>query len=348
MKRSLLLLAVAFAAHCASAGAYPNPGRVVGGTLIHDPSMVVRDIANPACTCLGDPRYLVYGTNNLMLGSADRITFPYLGQYFPAAAAVKPKWWGPYAQGPWAPDVSFHGGRYWMYYAMTAAVGSHQSGIGLATSPSGLPGTWTDYPGNPIVTSTSNDDFNAIDPNLLVDSQGRWWLTYGSFWSGIWQVSLDPQTGTPTGSPAVHLAERPRTAGQPGPGIEGPFVYEHGGAYYLFVSIDRCCNGLASTYKIAVGKSSTPNGHYFAADGTTDMLNGGSTVILAGHDDVIGPGGQSVVHDDYFGSHDLLVYHYYDRTLNTVNSASGKSPIKSVGSLGINFLDFTRGFPRFL
>jgi arabinan endo-1,5-alpha-L-arabinosidase len=334
--KGLLLLAVVFAVHCASAGAYPEPGRVVGGTLIHDPSMIVRNLNNPACTCTGAPRYVVYGTSGITLVSNDRITFAYGGLAFPA----KPDWWakGGYTDGPWGPDVSFHNGKYWLYYAVTGGTGSRRSAIGVATSSTGLPGTWTDH-GQAILTSTSADDFNAIGANLLVDAQGKWWLTYGSFWSGIWQVSLDPSTGLPNGAP-THLAERPRAAGAAGPGIEGAFIYQRGGFYYLFASFDRCCQGNASTYNVRVGRSTSPTGPYADAAGTP-MLQGGGTDVLSGHGDVVGPGGLSVVHDNYFGSHDLLVYHYYDRRINTVTSAA----IKSTGSLGINFLDFSSGWP---
>jgi arabinan endo-1,5-alpha-L-arabinosidase len=321
-----LVLGVVLAAVCAAtATAYPNPGTVTGYTLIHDPSMVVRNLDNPACNCTGDPRYIVYGTGNVTLTSNDRISFSYAGLYMP----VKPAWWADYPN-LWAPDVSFHNGKYWMYYAAATGTGNHVSAIGLATSPSGLPGTWTDH-GAPLFKSTASDDFNAIDPNLLVDSSGKWWLTYGSYWSGIWMVSLDPQTGLPNGSP-VHLAERPRTAGSPGPGIEGAVVFQKGGYYYLFASFDRCCQGVNSTYNIRVGRATSPTGPYSDLAGTA-MLQGGGTTILAGHGYVVGPGGESVVHDDYFGSHDLLVYHYYDSRINGTNE------------LGINFLDFSSGFP---
>ena len=41
----------------------------------------------------------------------------------------------------------------------------------------------------------TTDDFNAIDPTILVDSDGSVWMTYGSFWSGIKQRQIDPTTG---------------------------------------------------------------------------------------------------------------------------------------------------------
>jgi arabinan endo-1,5-alpha-L-arabinosidase len=80
------------------------------------------------------------------------------------------------------------------------------------------------------------------------------------------------------------------------------------------------------------------------------MLSGGGTVVMAGHDNVVAPGGESVVHDDYFGSHDLLVYHYLDKRLMSVNvPATPTSEAHPLGTmtpmLGINFLDFSSGFP---
>jgi arabinan endo-1,5-alpha-L-arabinosidase len=312
--------------------AYPNPGLVTGYTVVHDPSMIIKQVAGAPCEC-GDPRYIVYGTGNSTLTSNDRVAFANSGPFFP----LHPAWWTAYRSdgNVWAPDVSFHNGQYWLYYAISADVGSRRSAIGLATSPSGLPGTWTDQ--GPIFSSSTTDDYNAIDPNLLVDAQGKWWLTFGSYWGGIFMMSLDPQTGRPVSStPALfHLAERPRSKpgpGDAGPGIEGAFVFRQGGYYYLFASFDKCCDGVNSTYNIRVGRSTSPTGPYTDA-ANVDMLAGGGKLILGSHDYAIGPGGQSVYHDDYFGSHDLLVYHYYDAR------AAG------LPMLGINFLDFSSGFP---
>jgi arabinan endo-1,5-alpha-L-arabinosidase len=64
------------------------------------------------------------------------------------------------------------------------------SAIFLATSqPHRHAGTWT-HRGLVIETSSANN-FNAIDPNLIVDPCGRWWMSLGSFWTGIKLIRLE-------------------------------------------------------------------------------------------------------------------------------------------------------------
>jgi arabinan endo-1,5-alpha-L-arabinosidase len=82
-----------------------------------------------------------------------------------------------------------------------------------------------------------------------------------------------------------------------------------------------------STYRIMVGRSTSPTGPYTDESGTA-MTSGGGTQILATHGNVIGPGGQSVMHDT---DGDLLVYHYYAATMN------------GTPELGINLLGWTSG-----
>nr|MDT0666810.1 arabinan endo-1,5-alpha-L-arabinosidase [Micromonospora sp. DSM 115978] len=149
----------------------------------------------------------------------------------------------------WAPDVSYHNGRVWMYYS-ASSFGSNRSAIGLATSPTGLPGSWRDQ--GVVYRSSSSDDFNAIDPSLFVDpASGKWWLSFGSHWTGIKMISINPQTGKPstTDRTRYNLAQRP----SPG-AVEAPYILARGGYYYLFVSFDACCQGVNSTYRIMVGR----------------------------------------------------------------------------------------------
>src|SRR6202046_104147 len=98
--------------------------------------------------------------------------------------------------GLWAPDISYFTGLYRVYYA-GSKFGSNTSVIGLATNTT-LDSTdpnyrWVDQ--GEVLSSTSNDHFNAIDPNILVDTDGSVWLTYGSYWTGIKQRQIDPATG---------------------------------------------------------------------------------------------------------------------------------------------------------
>jgi arabinan endo-1,5-alpha-L-arabinosidase len=114
----------------------------------------------------------------------------------------------------------------------------------------------------------------------------------------------------PSGKLAAGQGEPLRLADRfiPPNAIEGPaFVYRNGW-FYLFVSMERCCAGVNSTYRIAVGRSRNPTGPYFDRLGTPLMHSGG-TVVLSERGSMIGPGGQSF-------SHGLIAFHYYDATAN--------------------------------
>mgnify|MGYP001366200585 CR=1 FL=1 len=307
----LLALASALLLLPSSAVAYPNPGLVTGAIGIHDPSMVRT----------ADGTYALYGSNNLLEArtSTDRIAFVDAGSAFSSPQS----WWSAYSPelNPWAPDVSYHNGTYWMYYAVSS-FGSNTSAIGLATSPTGLPGSFTDQG---IVHSTSSSsDYNAIDPSLLVDDDGTWWLAFGSWWTGIKLIQLDPATGkqSSTNRTVYSLASA-------NDGIEGPALVKHGGYYYLFASYGTCCAGTGSTYHIRVGRATSPTGPFVDRDGV-DLRNGGGTEVLESHGRYIGPGGQSVMHDV---DGDLLVYHYYDGQDN------------GAPKLGVNLLDWGSGWP---
>ncbi|WP_271190600.1 arabinan endo-1,5-alpha-L-arabinosidase, partial [Dactylosporangium matsuzakiense] len=184
---------------------------------------------------------IAYTGNNIALKtSTDRVTWRNAGAAFPSGAS----WTLPYTGNSpslWAPDISYRNGRYVMYYA-ASTFGSNHSAIFLATSPTGAAGSWTNQ--GLVIESRTADNFNAIDPNLYVDDQGRWWLSFGSFWSGIKLVQLDPATGKRSDSTIRAIA------GRNGGAIEAPFVSKHGAYYYQYVSFDLCCKGASSTYRV--------------------------------------------------------------------------------------------------
>lgn len=290
-KHALTLLTVltVTVATAPSAAAYPLPGRVTGDIGVHDPSVVKR----------ADGSYLVAHTgNNIALKtSTDRTAFRNAGSVFPNGAP----WTTTYTGGSrnlWAPDLSYRNGQYFLYYS-ASTFGSNRSAIFLATSPSGNSGTWTDR--GLVIESRTSDNFNAIDPDLVVDDQGRWWLSFGSFWSGIKMVALNPATGKRSDSTIRSIA------GRGGGAIEAPNIVKRGSYYYLFVSFDRCCQGAASTYRVMVGRATSVTGPYTDRNGVA-MNSGGGTEILAGQGGVHGPGHQDVLADN---DSDVLIYHYY-------------------------------------
>ncbi|GJF19960.1 arabinan endo-1,5-alpha-L-arabinosidase [Streptomyces sp. HO565] len=271
--------------------AYPDPQPVSGQQIVHDPTV----------GRLKSGGYVAYSTGGVIGArtSKDRVHWDDAGNAF----AEPPSWWYEYnATGdPWAPDLSYRDGRYWLYYAVSSW-GTNHSAIGVATSRTGLPGTWTDH--GKVFTSETTDTWNAIDP-AVIRADGRLWMAFGSYWSGIRMVELDPDTGKATANaPVRHLATRPDEPYA----VEGPYIVGHGRYYYLFASYDACCSGVNSTYKIKVGRSTSITGPYVDSDGTP-MLNGGGDLLLAGHGRYIGPGGQSVFRDK---GQDWLAYHYYD------------------------------------
>lgn len=292
---------------------YPDPGRVAGDTGIHDPSM--------ARTAGG---YVLYGSNEGLDArtSPDRTTFTDAGSAFPQPL----DWWAEYSprKSPWAPDITEADGTYYLYYAVST-FGSTHSAIGLATSSTGEPGSFTDR--GVVHSTTDASDYNAIDPDLFVDGDGSWWLTFGSWQSGIKSIRLDPGTGKQSPSDrTVHAlaAEAPDVQG-----VEGPAMVKHGSHYYLFSSYGKCCAGTDSTYSIRVGRSTGPTGPYTDRSGKP-LTQGGGSPVLESHGDITGPGGQDVQHDE---DGDILVYHYYDK-------AAGGAP-----ELGINRVDWQDGWP---
>lgn len=161
------------------------------------------------------------------------------------------------------------GDLYYLYYAVSSfgtqesAIGTQESAIGLATSETMEEGTWTDK--GSIVTSTTGDQYNAIDANLLVDGSANY-LTFGSFWQDIFQVTLNGDATSSTSTP-VNVAFDPATTHP----VEGAYLYKYGDYYYLFYSWGTCCGYDTSRpaegeeYKIKVCRSSTPTGNFVSA-----------------------------------------------------------------------------------
>ena len=268
--------------------------------VIHDPSTIVKS----------GGQYWVFGTGTgvTVYSSLDKKHWTPAPPVFAAApawiASAVPANTGHFY---WAPEIHRLHGLYFLYYAVST-FGSNTSAIGLATSPSLVNPHWTDR--GPVIQSSSRSNYNTIDPSILSGPDGRLWLAFGSYWSGIKMVQLDPATGKPLASnPNVYaLAAHPQ---DPVNSIEAPYLYSHGGYYYLFVNWDRCCQGEKSTYNIRVGRSRSVTGPYLDEAGRAMTAGGGKLFLSAasagstGHKQV-GSGQSGIFTDggqDYFSCH---------------------------------------------
>lgn len=216
----------------------------------------------------------------------------------------------------WAPDISYHDGTYYLYYAVSA-FGKNTSCIGVATNKT-LDVTnkdfkWVDH-GKVIQSVPGRDLWNAIDANLAFDESEQPWLTFGSFWAGIKLVKLNESLlGVAEPEEWHTIAKRERSfktddynAGEGA--IEAPFIFKENGYYYLFVSYDYCCRGKESTYKIMVGRSKTIQGPYLDKD-SVPMDQGGASIVLEGNDNWAGLGHNGAY---AFDGKDYIIFHAYD------------------------------------
>lgn len=205
----------------------------------------------------------------------------------------------------WAPDISFFNGKWHLYYSLST-FGSNISAIGLATNRTldmdSPEHEWIDQ--GVVITSGAGDNWNAIDPNIVIDEGGNVWLALGSHWDGIKMIRIDEATGKPADDILYALASRPVHPRA----VEAPFIIHRQGYYYLFVSFDACCRGVDSTYNIRVGRSIAVTGPYLDKDGTP-MLEGGGTLVLKGSERWRGPGHNAIFRDSHG---ELLIHHAYD------------------------------------
>ena len=273
---------------------------VYGDYWAHDPSTMVK---------FGS-RYYSYRTDQgiSIKWSSDLRNWTYGGKVFPSGPPAwttnaVPKFDGNF----WAPDIVLLNGTYYLYYSVSSW-GSQVSAIGLVTTTNLDTGPWTDQ--GAVIQSTTGNSYNCIDPSILVDTNGTMWMSFGSYWQGIYLVQLDPTTGkriSPS-SPTFRLAVH-----NDGPdSIEASCLFQRGGYYYLFVNWDACCRGINSTYNIRVGRSTSVAGLYRDRNGVS-MLSGGGSMFLESTARFVGPGHAGIMNDN---DTNWFTYHYYDGNNN--------------------------------
>jgi arabinan endo-1,5-alpha-L-arabinosidase len=297
-----LLLAVCCAYSGAAAEPSPDSDALLASlgrrvARVHDPSTIVK--------CNDDYWLFATGFGLASWRSKDLVTWT----NGPRVFTNNPPWAATAVPGNrghlWAPDVIHLGNRFLLYYSVST-FGKNTSAIGLASNPTLEPVdrgfAWCDR--GVVVQSFATNDFNTIDPGVTLDADGRLWLVFGSFWSGIKLIELDPATGKRVApdSPMYSLARHNS--------IEASAIYRHADYYYLFVNWGACCRGVNSTYNIRVGRSNRITGPYLDKDGL-DLCAGGGTLLLDTIGPFIGPGHAGIL--SAAGS-DWLSCHFYDGT----------------------------------
>jgi arabinan endo-1,5-alpha-L-arabinosidase len=196
--------------------------------------------------------------------SRDLITWEYRGTAFKdfekdaaeviAYTGLKPQ----NKEGLWAPDIVKTGGKYRLYFS-ASTFGSSRSCIALAEAKN-IEGPYR-YRGMALKSgANAQREPNAIDPAVVRDRRGNQWLSYGSFFGGIFLVPLDTKTGF------VKQGALPRRlAGSRHAAVEASsIVYLRESAYYyLFLSY----GSLSRDYNIRVGRSRDLEGPYLDARG---------------------------------------------------------------------------------
>ena len=287
--------------------------------MVHDPVMAVEDST-----------YHIFSTGMGIqhMTSTDRKNWMIHRE---PVMSVIPKWTHDSVPGfehhVWAPDVIKWHGKWWMAYSCST-FGKNGSTIGLLSTKKLASGIWNDE-GCIVTSREGRDNWNAIDPNFVIDDNDQPWLVWGSFWDGIQLARLDT---------TMHIAkgEKPRTIARrfnlnsndsknalpinPNPpknptsdfagpnAIEAPFIFKHGGYYYLFVSWDYCCQGSKSNYRVAVGRSKNVDGPYLDSKGI-DMRFGGGNIFIEGDKKVFEAAGHCAAYT--IDKQDIFICHGY-------------------------------------
>lgn len=238
----------------------------------------------------------------------------------------------------WAPDISYHDGRYWLYFVTTQTKVTGEkddSAIGVATAPSPA-GPWKTHD-EPVVPPRPAGDGQkgflwTFDPAHVVDTDGRRYLYYGSYNGGIEVTELSEDGTRQTGRP-TRVATDNR--------FEGAYVVRRDGWWYLFASSGDCCAGPTTGYSVFVGRSRSVRGPFTDREGVplTASRTGGTVTLTPNGNRWVGTGHNAVVKD--LAGQDWIVYHAIDRSDPYLNEPYGINRRPML----IDRLDWSDGWP---
>ncbi len=271
-----------------------------------------------------DGYYYAYGTQTKRAGviinlqvarSTDLVAWEYLGEGLPEKPA-----WAQQSQKIWAPHVSEHGGRFYLYYsARPDGADSLSLAVAVADAPAG---PFRDS-GRPLLAGPG---FTCIDPMAFDDpGTGQRLLYWGSGFGPIWVRELaDDRLGFRPGSVAqavVHPSGSDDAADYHRL-VEAAWVHFRHGWYYLFFSGDNCC-GPHAHYAVLVARSRHATGPF---ETHAAALGDAHAALLAANDHWRAPGHNCVVTDA--AGQDWLACHAIDPrqpTFDAIDDSEGYS-----------------------
>ncbi|MFN7948029.1 MAG: family 43 glycosylhydrolase [Blastocatellia bacterium] len=221
-----------------------------------------------------------------ILHSRDLVNWQLVG----AAMHKRPEWSdGSY----WAPEISEHKGRFFIYYT-----GRKKGGplcVAVATADKAA-GPYTDH--GPLVCQ----DAGSIDAMPVTDENGERYLVWKEDGNSrnqptpLWAQRLSADGTKLTGEKHELMRNDARWEGNL---IEGPYILRRGDYFYLFYSGNACC-GRQCNYALGVARSKKLLGPW---------EKNPNNPILAGNDDWKCPGHGSIVTDPR--GRTFLLYHAY-------------------------------------
>lgn len=236
------------------------------------------NVHDPSCRKVGDTYYMystdaIYGEDKLAAQQAgvplgfiqvrksnDLVNWDFSGWAFSeipeeAIEHVRRESGGEGATNIWAPYMIQYKDKFRLYYCVSA-FGKSTSFLGMAESDS-PEGPWIQK--GAVVTTDNQSEMNAIDPSVAITDHGEHWMVYGSYFGGLYEIQLDPETGLSMrkGDKGHCIARRANGSRD---NIEAPEIIYNPELkmYYLFVSYDP----LMTTYNLRVGRSEHPEGPF--------------------------------------------------------------------------------------